>query len=69
MTDTLERMSRFDTVGFEVSSKESNWAIRVTNSDGDESVNILGCQIRAVANIVEAPKTVGENCLNMLEAE
>lgn len=34
--------------GFDVGKNEANWIARIENENGDESVNIPGCQIRAV---------------------
>lgn len=38
-----------DAVGFEVNKSESNWVARVESEDGSKSINVLGCQIRVIA--------------------
>ncbi len=53
-------------VGFEVSTKESNWCVRASSEDGSASINILGCQIRCVSNLSELPKEIAENCLSVV---
>lgn len=50
-----------DMVGFKVSDRESNWLARVEGSFG--SVNILGCQIRAIFQHSIRPEKLGQNCL------
>lgn len=34
--------------GFDVGKNEANWIARIESDDGDESVNIPGCQVRGV---------------------
>lgn len=41
-------LSNKDLVGWDATNREANFVVRVESSDGSQSMNIFGCQIKAV---------------------